>query len=80
MFDKIMSSIASKANVNHANVALGCVSVVAQTVLMTEVAKYTQVVTNAAIDFDPERNMKISNLMQQQIDELKALEEKNKSK
>ena len=80
MFDKIMSSIASKANVNLANVALGCVSMVAQTVLMTEVSKYTQVVTNAAIDFDPERNMKISNLMQQQIDELKALEEKNKSK
>lgn len=80
MFDKIMSSIASKANVNLANVALGCVSAVAQGVLMSEVAKYTQVVTNAVIDFDPERNLQISNLMQQQIDELKALEEKNKSK
>ena len=80
MFDKIMSSIVSKAHVNPAEVALGCVSAVAQGVLMSEVAKYTQVVTNAAIDFDPERNMKISNLMQQQIDELKALEEKNKSK
>lgn len=80
MFDKIMSSIASKANVNPADVALGCVSMAARTVLLTEVAKYTQVVTNAAIDFDPERNMKISKVMRQQIDELKALEDKTKSK
>lgn len=80
MFDKIMSSIVSKAHVNPAEVALGCVSAVAQGVLMSEVAKYTQVVTNAAIDFDPARNLQISNRMQQQIDELKALEEKTKSK
>ena len=80
MFDKIISNIASKATVDPKGLALGCIQMVAQTVLLSEIGKYTQVVTNAAIDFDPERSLQISNKLQEQIDELKALDEKNKSK
>ena len=80
MFDKIISNICSKANVNPMELAFGCVQMVAQAALLSEIGKYTQVVTNAAIDFDPERGLRISNKLQEQIDELKALDEKNKSK
>ena len=80
MFDKIISNIASKSTVDPKELAFGCVQMVAQMVLLSEIGKYTQVVTNAAIDFDPERGLRISNKLQEQIDELKALDEKNKSK
>lgn len=80
MFNKIISNICSKATVNPTELALGCVQMVAQTVLLSEIGKYTQVVTNAIIDFDPARSLQISNKLQEQIDELKALNEKNESK
>lgn len=76
MFDKIVSSITSKSKVKPAELVLGCLNTVAQAVLMAELSKYSQVLTNSAIDFDPDKNQKIFDKMQKQIEELKALNDK----